>query len=385
MTMTTTSPSPIPLQDPRTTLAIELMRRFADRTGLTGKRPPRRYLWTDAFAVCNFIALGRVTGHAAYRDLARDLVDQVHRVLGHHGEGDVRTGWISGLDDAAGALHPTIGGLRIGKPRPERSPAEPLVEREEIERDGQYFHYLTKWTLALERYGRALGDVQPLTWARELAATAQRAFTTGRYGARRMTWKMSIDLSRPLVDSMGQHDPIDGLVGCLELDAAADARGMPRVPSLERAISEYTALVDVRTLTTADPLGLGGLLVDALRLTRLAGAPPRLVTAMLEAAATGIEFYAGLHDGRPLAQRLAFRELGLVLGLEAVAMIDRDQLDGDARAAWARITRHAALRTEIEAFWMRPEHRASRSWSEHADINDVMLATCMHPEGFLGG
>ena len=40
-------------------LATELMRGFADRTGLSSARAPRRYLWTDAFAVCNFMALAR--------------------------------------------------------------------------------------------------------------------------------------------------------------------------------------------------------------------------------------------------------------------------------------------------------------------------------------
>ncbi len=27
-----------------------------------------------------------------------------------------------------------------------------------------------------------------------------------------MYWKMSIDLTRPLVSSMGQHDPLDGFI-----------------------------------------------------------------------------------------------------------------------------------------------------------------------------
>ena len=40
-----------------------------------------------------------------------------------------------------------------------------------------------------------------------------------------MYWKMSIDLSRPLVASMGQHDPLDGFVTCAELDATACALG----------------------------------------------------------------------------------------------------------------------------------------------------------------
>ena len=39
----------------RTEQAIELMMGFAERTGLTAARPHQRYLWTDAFAVCNFL------------------------------------------------------------------------------------------------------------------------------------------------------------------------------------------------------------------------------------------------------------------------------------------------------------------------------------------
>lgn len=37
----------------------------------------------------------------------------------------------------------------------------------------------------------------------------------------------------------------------------------------------------------------------------------------------------------------------------------------------------------IESFWRTPEHRRARSWSEHRDINEVMLATSLAPEGFL--
>ena len=48
-----------------------------------------------------------------------------------------------------------------------------------------------------------------------------------------------------------------------------------------------------------------------------------------------------------------------------------------------RLSRYMPLRTEIEAFWRRPEHRRVDSWLEHANINDVMLATSLQPEGFL--
>ena len=46
------------------TLASALMRDFAERSGLSSPRPPQRYLWTDAFAVCNFLGLARSQGGA---------------------------------------------------------------------------------------------------------------------------------------------------------------------------------------------------------------------------------------------------------------------------------------------------------------------------------
>ena len=155
-----------------TALARELMLQFADRTGITGTRAPRRYLWTDAFAVCNFLGLHAVSDDGSWLDLALRLVDQVHHVLGRHRADDPRQGWISGLDDAQGELHPTIGGLRIGKPLPERSPQEHLDQRLEWERDGQYFHYLTRWMHALHRVALATGELRYARWARELASSA---------------------------------------------------------------------------------------------------------------------------------------------------------------------------------------------------------------------
>lgn len=98
------------------------MLRFADQTGLSSSRPPQRYLWTDAFAVCNLLGLGRT-------DLALRLVEQVHHTLGRHPGDDRRSGWISGLEGEAAEAHPTAGGLRIGKPLPERRSGEPFDER----------------------------------------------------------------------------------------------------------------------------------------------------------------------------------------------------------------------------------------------------------------
>ena len=97
-----------------TALARELMEEFAAATGLVGSAPRRRYLWTDAFAVCNFLGLHREAGDGRWLDLALRLVDQVHKILGRHRDDDARTGWICGLEGDEAELHPTIGGLRIG-------------------------------------------------------------------------------------------------------------------------------------------------------------------------------------------------------------------------------------------------------------------------------
>ncbi len=120
------------------------MLEFAEITGLfPATSSPKRYLWTDAFGVCNFLELYRQTGAGRYLDLSVALVEQVHAILGRYRDDDERQGWISGLDEDTGKLHPTRGGLRIGKKMKERDPSEPYDERLEWDRDGQYYHYLT--------------------------------------------------------------------------------------------------------------------------------------------------------------------------------------------------------------------------------------------------
>ena len=325
--------------------ARELMVGFLERG--------RRYLWTDAFAVCNFLGLRRETGEGRFLDLALDLVDRVHQTLGRDRDG----GWLPG----ASAAHPTRGGLRIGKPLPELSPDEPFDERLEWERDGQYFHYLTRWMIALDEVARETGDETFHTWARELAVTAHRAFCADG----RMTWKRSVDLSRATVASMGQHDPLDGLVTCMQLGATAGA------PPLAHAIADFAAMVDPARLATTDPLGLGGLLLDAYRIDRLAIPSDTLRDTILAAARVGLRHVAEHSDlAAPASQRLAFRELGLAIGLDAASRIG-----GFATSP---------TRKAIVTFWLEPAHRKVSSWTDHADINDVMLASALSPAGVLG-
>jgi hypothetical protein len=89
-----------------------IMTEFSDSTGLsTVEQSPRRHLWTDAFAVCNFLELYQRTGDVNWKNLALRLVDQVHYILARHREDDPRTGWIIGHTEKEGRKHPTIGGL----------------------------------------------------------------------------------------------------------------------------------------------------------------------------------------------------------------------------------------------------------------------------------
>jgi len=388
------------MPDPRTEEAIALMMGFAERTGLASERPPRRYLWTDAFAVCNFLALARATGEEGYTGLASRLVDQVHHMLGRHRREDSRTGWISGLSEREGEAHPTRGGLRIGKELPERGPSDPIDERLEWNRDGQYFHYLTKWMHALDQVTRSTGQANFNVWARELAETATHAFTypasAGR-GPRRMYWKMSIDLTHPLVPSMGQHDPLDGYITYLQLRSSA-AR-LPKSaggPNLEAETAQFAAMVERGEWATLDPLGLGGLLIDAYRVEQLMRqgslSDHRLLETLLTASLAGLRDYARGGDLRlPAEYRLAFRELGLAIGLHAVRLMcqaaesDANQCfpGSGVRTLLQALMQYAPVSEDIESFWRNPEHRRARTWSEHLDINEVMLATSLAPEGFL--
>jgi len=380
--------------------AIEIMNNFAVRTGLTTRQPPRRYLWTDAFAVCNYLGLARTTGEQRYTDLALQLVNEVHHVLGRHRDDDKRTGWISGLSEHDGELHPTRGGLRIGKVLPERRPDEPIDESLEWDRDGQYFHYLTRWMHALDQVTRATQQQRFNTWSRELAHTAFSAFTykpSSDWQPRRMVWKMSIDLTYALVPSMGQHDPLDGYITNLQLLTTTATLPQPSTgPDLKEETDEYAAMLKWVDWATNDSLGLGGLMIDAYRVQQLIQQDSSLDTQLLDnlltASLSGLEHYARNSElQQPAQYRLAFRELGLAIGLHAV---DRMQLAAGDEQRQAptypklskqlkALKQYMPLRNEIETFWRDPEHQRSTTWTMHQDINEVMLASSLVPDGFL--
>ena len=376
------------------------MADFADRTGLTtGSHAPKRYLWTDAFAVCNFLELFLQTGEEQYKEEALALVDQVHAVLGRHRDDDSRSGWISGLDGEEGKLHPTAGGLRIGKKSNERQADEPYNDRLEWDQDGQYFHYLTKWMHALNRVSEVSGNLQYNRWALELAkiAHAQFTYTSLTSQAKQMYWKMSIDLSRPLVTSMGQHDALDGLITYLQLMATAvDDPEMSADLNLGREISEAMSMCENMNWFTDDSLGIGGLLTDAFKMTQLivhSNLPlTNILSTLLHSAKGGMDTFS-LTDtlSYPAEYRLAFRELGLSIGLQTIEkmMLMTKQNPGSFPGQKSLISQladfspHLPLIKKIERFWLTATNQRSNTWTEHIDINSVMLATSLGPDGYL--
>lgn len=196
-----------------------------------------RYLWTDAFGVLNFITLSRLTKSDSYLHCAGRLIDTVHSVLGRTRS---QTEYLPG----ASAEHPLSGGLRIGKD-----------DESGADGDGQYHHYLTIWMFALNRMSLAAGEKKYNDLAIELAKAIHPAFVIERDSIRpRMRWKMTTDLSQPLVASEGNLDPVDGYVVFKLLQATSGNKNV-----LKEEIQDYKEIVDSkwRHMESDDPLDLG--------------------------------------------------------------------------------------------------------------------------------
>jgi hypothetical protein len=94
---------------------------------------------------------------------------------------------------------------------------------------------------------------------------------------------------------------------------------------------------------------------------------------------------------RPVEHRLAFRELGLAIGLRAVPIIARasqnERKAFGSRPALLRLIElllaYERLSDEIIDLWLPYAEDPDKSWRAHQDINEVMLATAIAPSTFL--
>ena len=387
----------------RTAAAEALIHSFLERTGVAGRGHSRRYLWTDAFAILALVALHRRTSRQEHMDSALALAQRVHHELGRHRPDDPRSGWISGLPEEEGERRPTAGGLRIGKPEPERPAGAALDERLEWDRAGPYVHYLTKWMIALNRLAHATGDAMWNDWAVDLALASWPAFSApaGASGVPRMHWKMSIDLSRPLVPSMGHHDPLDGLATFAQIRASQRLLGGQRShAALDAAWADMLAMCEQsRSWATTDSLGIGGMLLDLAAIVRLTAAGEceagRTLDRVLGDAVRSLDAFAVSREiERPLQGRLAFREVGLAIGLHAAdglkpAILHAHSRFGSPQDVERRlggvqaILQRMELREEIERCWIDPSARATHAWQSHEDINAAMLAASLVPDACI--
>lgn len=362
-------------QSNRLDQARDLMQGFAKRTGLTndGGDAARRYLWTDAFATLNFLALKRIDNDKAFEARALRTIEEVHCHLGQFAKKDSRDGWISGLEGEKAREHPTVGGLRIGKKLTERQEDERYDHKLEWDRDGQYYHYHTRWINALLTASKHFDNKQLATWAAELSIAGSRFIADKEGGGTKMYWKMSVDLSRPLVPMMGAHDPLEGLLCAMQAYAESGSFKY----EFDGYIDKLKALCARSHWATDDALGVGSLLLNVVRAAELQTfmeLPPAVKPErLLRDAEQGLESIYGAFDANESAQyRLAFRECGLSLGLRCLkGNLDflkesavEPQLDA---SIWQ-------MADDIEEFWLNEQNQQASTFQNHLDINEVSLA-----------
>jgi len=86
---------------------------------------------------------------------------------------------------------------------------------------------------------------------------------------------------------------------------------------------------------------------------------------------------------RHVSQRLAFRELGLAIGLKATPTILEASKYATQIGPKRLHLQYQSLAEEIISAWLPCAQSADELWQAHRDINDVMLATALIPDMFL--
>ncbi|MDD5169845.1 MAG: hypothetical protein PHN75_13565, partial [Syntrophales bacterium] len=202
--------------------------------------------------------------------------------------------------------------------------------------------------------------------------------------------------SRPLVPSMGHHDPLAGLITYGELQAAVEKNHeQPAGLDLNGEIKDMADVCRGKDWATNDLLGIGELLSGAYRVGRLkvsGMSEEKLLADMLAATVSGMEAVSETnYFTLPAPYRLAFREFGLSIGLKAAkklrGLIEENPAifkgAGSLISDLGKLAQYDRLAETIETFWFAPAGRKAQSWTEHNDINTVMLATSLEPDGYL--
>ena len=117
-----------------------------------------------------------------------------------------------------------------------------------------------------------------------------------------------------------------------------------------------------------------------------------LLGTLLDASLVGLEDFAREDSlNSPADYRLAFRELGLSIGLGVVEKLpeltERNEhtfgKGPGLKVQMKALKQYEGLKQVIESFWLQPQYQGAESWIAHRDINMVMLATSLAPDGYL--
>ena len=166
--------------------------------------------------------------------------------------------------------------------------------------------------------------------------------------------------------------------------------------SLTEEIEDLLAMCAGGSWATEDSLGIGSLLTDAYKLVQLIDIHQLHETARLESLLRDIElslqaFVAHSQLNLPAEYRLAFRELGLAIGLHTISRMQKRIAQHPEHFSNANqltplltnLSRFHRIHEFIENFWLEPDHQSVKPWLEHVDINNVMLVTSLAPDGYL--
>jgi hypothetical protein len=147
---------------------------------------------------------------------------------------------------------------------------------------------------------------------------------------------------------------------------------------------------------TDDPLGLGELLSTTCKLAQLMidadSQKQELFNDLLDSSITGLRLFQRRNTLRlPADHRLAFRELGLSIGLHAIERLPEQikqapcnfDMTPRLHSQTEDLKRYTPLSNIIEAYWLDTANRETAGWMAHRDINMVMLATSLAPDGYI--
>ncbi len=117
-----------------------------------------------------------------------------------------------------------------------------------------------------------------------------------------------------------------------------------------------------------------------------------MISTLLGSAKEGMDA-CSLTDtlSHPAKYRLAFRELGLAIGLQTIdkmmlmIKLHPESFPGQQLliSQLADFSPHLPLMKKMKIFLLTATNQQNNTWTEHIDINRVMLATILGPDTYL--